>query len=512
MTHHTPTAEQQAIIDAARDRSESILVRAYAGCAKSTTLEMLAHALPPGPALALAFNKKIADELTKRFPPHFQIKTMNGLGHGAWSRALGRRLVLDDKKLGKLVSKILTEAGFKASPDDWANIRTLASRAMSLGLVPKPFTQRSLIEDIPETWKELSESLFGFYDATLCDFSRQAIVEDIKQGFDGLISFDDQIYLSTLFGGSYPRFPLVLVDEAQDLSPLNHLQLRKCAAGRLIVVGDSKQAIYAFRNADSDSINKIKALRSDWIELPLATTFRCPKLIVERARGHAPGFTAHDTNPEGALHYFFPKHENDTWNWQRLAPLANGGASAVLCRNNAPLLSLAFKLLHAQVGITMLGRDIGKGLAVLSKKILKEDDLGAVQCVELIRAWAATETSLAMAQDKEEKVDGIKDREGCLLAVLQGARCQTAGDLRSALAQLFAKDSGRVTLATGHRAKGLEWPLVVYLDSFRLPSKWALQAAAAGRTGPLEQEKNLDYVICTRTKHTLVYCNLEDYQ
>jgi DNA helicase II / ATP-dependent DNA helicase PcrA len=509
---HTPTDEQQAIIDAARDRPESILVRAYAGCAKSTTLEMLAHALPPTPALALAFNKKIADELSKRFPPHFQIKTMNGLGHSAWGRALGRRLVLDDKKLGKIVTKIFGEAGFQASQDDWAGVRALASKAMMMGLVPKPYTQRGLVEDSPEVWRDLSEAMLGFYDQTLCDFARQAIAEDIKQGFDGLISFDDQIYLSTLFGGSYPRFMLVLVDEAQDLSPLNHLQLKKCAAGRLIVVGDEKQAIYSFRGADSASIAKIKALRQDWIELPLATTFRCPKVIVERARGHAPGFRAHPANPEGELHYFWPRHEEDTWNWQRLAPYANGGSAAILCRNNAPLLSLAFKLLRSQVGITMLGRDIGKGLAVLSKKILKDDELSFPECCALIRAWADSESSMALAQDKEEKVDGIRDREGCLLAVLEGAKCQTAGDLRQALAQLFARDSGKVVLATGHRAKGLEWPLVVYLDSFRLPSKWALEAAKAGRLGPLEQEKNLDYVICTRTKNVLVYANLEDFQ
>src|SRR5712692_8017179 len=102
---HTPTAEQQAIIEAARNDTRSILVRAFAGCAKSTTLEMLAKALAPSPSLALAFNKKIALDLEKRFPPHFVIKTLNSLGHSAWSNAIGKRLVLDDKKLGKLVTE-----------------------------------------------------------------------------------------------------------------------------------------------------------------------------------------------------------------------------------------------------------------------------------------------------------------------------------------------------------------------------------------------------------------------
>jgi len=504
---HTPTPEQQAIISAARDCKESILVRAYAGCAKSTTLEMLANALPPQPALALAFNKKIAVELEKRFPPHFQIKTLNGLGHAAWGRALGKRLVLDDKKLGKLVSEVLKASGFQASQDDWAAVRQLATLAMNQGLVPRPFTQKGLIADDEDSWRDLCEQVLGAYDAALAGFAREVIVANIKQGFQGTISFDDQIYLSTLFGGQYPRFPLVLIDEAQDLSPLNHLQLKKCAADRIIAVGDEKQAIYAFRNADSDSINKIKALRSDWIELPLATTFRCPQVVVEKCKAHAPGFTAFSTNVMGLIHSLLPKHEDETWNWGRLAPLTNGGTTAVLCRNNAPLLSLAFKLLRSQVGVTMLGRDIGKGLVLLSKKILKDDELGAAECYALIHRWAEGEASLARARDQEEKIEGIRDREECLIAVLQGSEAATAGDLRRVLSDLFARDSGRVTLATGHRAKGLEWDLVVYLDSFRCPSKFALKKGGKA----LEQEWNLDYVICTRTKHTLVYANLEDW-
>ena len=42
---------------------------------------------------------------------------------------------------------------------------------------------------------------------------------------------------------------------------------------------------------------------------------------------------------------------------------------AVLCRNNAPLLSMAFKLLRRGIGVKMLGRDIGKGLVPLAKKL-----------------------------------------------------------------------------------------------------------------------------------------------
>ena len=84
-----PTLEQQHIIDAARSPA-SLMVNALAGTGKTTTLTMLAAALPKEPSLALAFNKKIKEELEKRFPPHFTVMTMNGLGHRAWSFTINK--------------------------------------------------------------------------------------------------------------------------------------------------------------------------------------------------------------------------------------------------------------------------------------------------------------------------------------------------------------------------------------------------------------------------------------
>ena len=42
----------------------------------------------------------------------------------------------------------------------------------------------------------------------------------IGQAYNGVIDFTDQVYMPALFGGTYPSFPVVLVDEYQDLSPV----------------------------------------------------------------------------------------------------------------------------------------------------------------------------------------------------------------------------------------------------------------------------------------------------
>ncbi len=159
----------------------------------------------------------------------------------------------------------------------------------------------------------------------------------------------------------------------------------------------------------------------------------------------------------------------------------------------------------------MLGRDIGKGLLALLAKIQKDKGASAEATASAIREWQSHERGLAIANNKESKLAGIDDRAESLLAVLEGGMCRTAGDLQSALENLFSKDSGRVVLSTGHRAKGLEFDLVIHLDPWRIPSKFAKKAAAQGFSAQLEQEENLSYVIDTRTKDTLVLANLEDF-
>jgi hypothetical protein len=286
--------------------------------------------------------------------------------------------------------------------------------------------------------------------------------------------------------------------------------------GRLTAVGDPKQAIYAFRGADSNSMGKIRGLRPNWKNLPLTMTFRCPKVVVARQQGHAPGFRAYEKNQEGRFHRFQPQEGTELeggWNYQSLVNLlpTRDASLVVMCRNNGPLLALAFKLLRNGTGVYMLGRDLGKGLEALSRKIAPEDGTAADIVAGLISEWQEHECSLALANGKDERVAGIVDRAECLFAVLSSTEVKDAGGLRAMLKKLFARDSGVVTLSSIHRAKGLEWDLAVHLDPWRIPSKWAKQAAQQGDASQLQQEANLRYVCETRSKHTLAEANLDDF-
>jgi len=489
-----PTFEQQAIIDAAKSPA-SLMVNALAGTGKTTTLTMLAKALPPRPALALAFNKKIRDELEKRFPSNFSVMTMNGLGHRAWASTLNKRLVIDEKKVTRITTELLRS--FPDSKSAWAQIRAAVVHAQAKGIVPSQFQHaKGFLPDTPASWQSINEE----YDLGLTtqelSLARKALALSIEEGLKGTITFDDQVYLPVVFSGNFPRFEIVLVDEAQDLSPLNHAMLRKVCAGRLIVVGDPRQAIYAFRGADSASMANIKNLRKDWIELPLNTTFRCPKSVVARQWEHAPAYVAAPSNPDGEVIDL----QGQPWN---AADLAHG---AILCRNNAPLISTAFKLIKSGIGVNMLGRDIGRGLGRLCLKISGDRSTPVTQFRQLLFAWKDREFSKAEANEDHSKMEAIVDKFECIEAVIEGKDPRTLHDLLSTLDSLFSADSGLVTLATGHKAKGLEWHKVVHLDPWRIPSRFAKLPHE------IEQEANLRYVIETRTKHTLILANAKDLE
>jgi DNA helicase-2/ATP-dependent DNA helicase PcrA len=503
MTDFSPTPEQLSILSAIKGSEASLMISAYAGTGKTTTLVMIAEALPPVPSLALAFNTKIKSELESRFPSHFTVKTLNGLGHSAWTKFLGHQPKLDERKLGKIVSQKLKAAGVTEA-DAWDIVRQLVSHAMHAGLVPNYFPIKTgFISDTPQNWQGIAEDAFLDVDEELILIAREALIESVKQGLNGIISFDDQIYLPTLFGGQFQKFSVVMVDEAQDLSPLQHEMIRKTASGRLIVVGDPRQAIYRFRGADSRSMERLRGLRQDWSDLTLSLTFRCPKAIVARQQEHAPGYAAAQANAEGTILDLMGSEA--PWTWESIPQ----GEVAVLCRNNAPLLSLALKLLTRHIPCVMLGRDIGKGLIQLAKKILPDPAIPAIPARELVNSWLESERSLAIANDKSHKIEGLTDRAECLLAVLE--HCSTAGELQEKLSELFAREHGKVTLSSIHRAKGLEWPIVIHLDPWRIPSKHARKAAQAGHTEELTQEYNLRYVAETRTKHTLVLANMADF-
>jgi superfamily I DNA/RNA helicase len=312
----------------------------------------------------------------------------------------------------------------------------------------------------------------------------------------GEIDFDDQLYMPACFRSVLDKYPLVLVDEAQDLSEIQHFLIARTVAkdGRLIAVGDPRQAIYGFRGALSDSMFAL-AHRFNSKELKLTQSFRCSKAAVALAQKYVPEITAFDGNKQGSVSNLGTK-----WKPEDIAE-----GSAVLCRNIAPLVTLGMACIKNNIPAYVAGRDIGAPLIKAARNLNPLMNLS-----DSIIEWSSTEKT--KAKDNLETMERVNDITEALLSVMNSSGCQDSHALVEILKTLFAKQTGSIVLSTIHRAKGLEWDCVYFLDSWRVPQKWILKAIKNSPDSEwmLEQEHNLFYIAVTRTKDKLFFINYKE--
>ncbi len=463
MEARTLTHEQDDILKAAKASKNNLMISALAGVGKTTTLELVERAVPRGPVLYLCFNRKNADDATKRMLPTTSVRTFNGMGHRIWGT--GRTISINPRKSNSILREIIDNAPKDYKDTLWGVYHEVLSgvgMAKALGYIPDSHTQFSkrLISR-----SAFHRSLEELPDDLTADLIDTVLQRSIKQSYEGLLDYNDQVYMPALFGGAYPQFPLVLVDEYQDLSPVNHALLKKLVRGRLIGVGDPWQNIYGFRGAKAGGIEEAtEAYKCE--ELPLSISFRCPEAIVRNVHWHVPHFRWFN---EGGI-VEKPNH----------LPVSDiSDDTTIICRNNAPLLSMAFRLLSAGRSITIAGSDIGPRIVGIMKK-LGPETLQRSGVMESITEWQL---------DKLEK----ESRTATDMAECMRVFAKQGKDLRAAIAyaEHIFKQQGSILLTTIHKAKGLEWPNVIHLDP------WLV------RKDPHEQNKNLDYVCSTRSSDRL---------
>jgi superfamily I DNA/RNA helicase len=290
---------------------------------------------------------------------------------------------------------------------------------------------------------------------------------------------------------------LIFVDEAQDLSRARQALIRKFLkpnTGRMVVVGDDRQAIYGFTGADAAALpNLIESLGAK--ALPLSVTWRCPRAVVELAQSLVPDIEAAPGAPEGSVSDVFGREATDE------LVMSLGPTDAILCRNMAPLVEVAFKMIRAGKPVKVEGRNIGDGLVALAKRWKAKTIDTFLQRLE---AYRDREVQKALAKGNESKQAEVEDRCDTMRVIAQA--CLEAGktevtDVVEWINNLFADGATNATVcATYHRSKGREWPRVILWEhAERCPSR------AARQPWQRQQEDNLAYVAFTRAQESLVF-------
>jgi DNA helicase-2/ATP-dependent DNA helicase PcrA len=448
----------------------------------------------------LAFNKSIAEELKDRIV-HGTASTIHSLGY-----------------------RILRNSGVKCKkPDSWKTANLYCQYMEIESLKELDNEGRDIFDDVKEVVKMCKDQLvtedtitedslklmcLERQYATTTDYSVltpavKYIIEEgskIKKGIMSKpidIDFDDMIYLPARYGFK-TQFDVILVDEAQDLSHGKLQLILNQDCDTYVFIGDPNQAIYGFAGADTQAFASIAESIEDVTTLPLSYTYRCGKAIVEEARkivGDAINYGT--TNPEGKVNSI---NQVDM-------ELTEG--DMMVCRVNAPLMGVAWGLVKERKNVKVVGRDIGKGLIKLIKKLQGKGVNKIDNPIELItkaEAWRMKEVTIL--QNKKSDTDMqqvlVNDQADCICQI--AAECESISAMIEFIDGLFDDSDVKkcIRLSSIHRAKGLEASRVFFFNPAIVPHPLAKTEES------IRQEYNLKFVAVTRAINELIYVTPTD--
>lgn len=552
-------------------RPRNLVVKATAGSGKTHTTRELCRLLPDARVEVVSFNSSVAKNAAPLLPGNASSVTLHAVGKRGLEGYFQRRFATvdqmdrergDGELAGNKSARIIAKMKERGEVDQYlpaALVRTLVSKAKGIGLVPTgaavgssryPVDGICCDDDRDDAWLTLM-SVFNIEyarPAVLVDAARRVLRTSIESS-SAIIDFDDMIYIPTCLRDlRFSRRDVVMVDELQDLDAVQRRMIVKMCGGKegvpgkdqdfqtlFVGVGDPRQAIYAWRGADSQSMDRCtEAL--DCSVLPLSVCYRCPTSHLDLARAYAPEIEARPDAPIGEVVDY--RHLGSGGNFDgvdvdpsKLTPDLFQPGDVVICRLNAPLISVAYWLMKARVPCRVVGRDFGKGLISLLegvkvghaepaigklrdrlRRMEKKDAQDPTLDGEPSEATSKLADSIAVLQSV---CDNLADRAAINEATNNdhedgadvGPIVLTAELVRE-IDHLFGDDSGDpsafVTLSSIHRFKGGEADRVWWCDEDNCTPRPRAQA------WQVQETENLRFVASTRSRHWLGFFSSED--
>jgi len=482
------TDEQKAIFKFVDKRTENLLIEAYAGCGKTTTIVNALKLLPKfGSQITfLAFNKHIKEELDTKIPEHVRCYTAHGLGLSAIKRKYGS-IEFNEYKADVIIKKKASrwnlDTEFKnyfEKQDYLNNIKKLANLCRLTLTFDKKFIGYLA---------EKHDIKFKNFDTSI---KRTMKVLETMTNDKTMYDFTDMVFLPAvdpkiwLFPQDY-----VIIDEAQDWNRaqqkliekmLKKDKVTKKIVGRLIAVGDEKQSIYGFNGVSDKSFDWFRKFPNTKT-LKLSHTFRCGKNIVKEAQKIVPDIKALPSMHNGIV------RDGDV-----LTEPESG--DFILCRTTAPLVKLFFHFLVNGEKATIKGSDIGLSLIDMIGDFKNQ--------IELVNHWRNKLSKLGtdlknagVLNFKEESSYINLDDKVTVLSFLTRV-AKDVPDLINKIKQIFTDEIEGIILSTVHKSKGLEADRVFIIKPDKLPMQ-------VSKPWQYQQEMNLKYVAVTRARKELIF-------
>ena len=527
----------------------TLAVVAGAGSGKTTVLtrriawRARTGAADPGHVLVVTFTRKAALELRRR---------LGSLGVGAgvtaatfhaaafaqlrrhWAdRGQPAPAVLSDPD--RLVRRVLEEEGLD-EPLLVPVVRAELSWARARGLGPADYARAT--DGARRTAALPARQVATLLDRYDAEKRRRRVIDldDLVLRCAELLEKDSGAAAAVRW-----KFQHLFVDEFQDVNPAQWRLVEAWRGGRpdLCVVGDPRQAIYAWNGSDPSLLARLPALVPGMVTVELEENHRSSPQIVAAAsallsadgngEANLPVAVMDDGVPPCVWGFDDDGREADAvGRWLRSArrPGHPWAHQAVLARTHARLEPVAAALERAGIPFRHAGR---RGRPPALRAVLQElRSAGSSVPVrsalvevlaELAESSDAASTGLGLDRAGRQLVELVDEHAQdeprptvasflAWLAANRGATDVDQGSVGLPDADGLVTGDGRagtgdaVTLATFHQAKGLEWPTVavVGLEDGTVPIAYAKGTAA------LAEERRLLYVAVTRAE-SLLWCS-----
>jgi len=521
-----------------RRSDKNLYIKANAGTGKTTTLvqavyrilnlckdfrlkgspeqeeiwEQAMKGTTPGEIRIATFGKKNAADISSKLKTsdtRIKVSTVSAFGLSVLTRsgvnqAKNPKNWVNFDKTQIILCDALGEKDWRSLSNKYKGIIRFAKRIISL--VKADDLDVSDPEDVIQTLClqhgiEASDKLFGAVSSVLPEMMERHLAEAYR-----MIDFDDMVWLPNKLGiltnEAFKKVDLAIVDEAQDLNPMQRNLMLK-SARRVFVVGDPCQAIMGFQGADVNSMDNFRTSLSKTklgvSELNLTLSFRCPKAIVPMVKPIVPSFTV---IPEANTGKITLSKWADVVKTPSAYLSPRDKRTLFVGRRNVYLVSMAIRLITQEISCVVLGRDFGEDMCELLRKLCKNDT--ATSCAELyplIEDWEKAEVKRVTDNypDPTDMLIMILDKAECLKELTMRDYSATVDHLITFINKLFQDtEDDPIVLATIHKAKGLEADTVVFLAYDACPDPKVKKDSIQ-----YPQEMNIVYVACTRTKDVL---------
>jgi hypothetical protein len=434
-----PTDEQAAALELFL-AGESMVIDALAGTGKTTTLRLLA-ASTRRTGRYLAYNKAIVVDVAGKLPARCSASTAHSLAFATVGKQYAHRLSAPRMKSWEVAQRLgigplVVSAGLpnpKRLAPGWLAghvMRAVADYCNSADEVPstRHFPYADGI-DLPDSdgRRTVRNNL------TVADELEGALRkawQDLSNP-DGHLRYSHDCYLKS-WALSHPRIPVgyVLLDEAQDTNPVlaGVLAEQTC---QVVYVGDPQQQLYSWRGA----IDAMSTFASDH-RRSLTRTFRFGPAIADEANAvlemlDAPLRIIADPDQHSTVGEY------------------DGEPDALLCRTNAAAIEAVLAAHERRQPVHLVGG--GTEVASFARAVKELQETGRT-----------THHELACFDSWNEVQSYVRDDPGgseLKLLVRLIDEFGVASILR-AVDGTAPEGPGVLTVSTGHKAKGREWPVV----------------------------------------------------